>query len=429
MSYKALVAPIAVRPHPNADRLQLGTVAGHQVVVGLDVHDGQLGVFFPTDGQLSHEMCLANALYSFSAYEKLGQVSPYPQEKCGFFSANRRVRAQKFRGEKSDGFWCELEKLSWTGYDITQLKAGDQFTELNGQLVCNKYYTPATLRAMASGRAKKEIDAIFPKHADTEQFRYALGSIPVESIIWITEKLHGTSGRYGHVVESFAPSFFSKVRSWVAGLAPQTTRWTHLNGSRNVTLEKTTGAGFYGTNEFRYRMTEGLQLQKGEVLYFEIVGWVNDTMPIMQAQPIDRKQYKDVAKQFGDQMLYSYGCAQGECRKYVYRITRLNEDGFETELPWPVVGQRCKELGLDVVPQLHKPILYNGDTDALRELVEELTVGTSTLDARHIREGIVLRVETPDGQTRFLKNKSWLFGVLEGYIKDSDTAVDIEEAA
>jgi hypothetical protein len=435
VSYQAIIAPITVRKHPNADKLQLGTVQGHQVVVGLDVKDGDLGVFFPTDGQLSHEMCLNNHLYNQSTMDELLGPTHYNWTSFGFFSASRRVRAQKFRGEKSDGYWCEVGQLAWTGYDLAALKAGDTFTELNGQLVCNKYYNPATLRAMknAATHGKKAPDAVFPKHADTEQFRYTIGSIPVESIIWITEKLHGTSGRYGHVLETQHPTtawgrFVCRVGDWLSGNQNRKREWVYLNGSRNVTLEKTVGAGFYGTNEFRYRLTESLQLYKGEVVYFEIVGFVNDTMPIMQPQPIDAKQYKDVAKCFGAAMTYSYGCAAGECRMYVYRMTRLNEDGIETELPWPQVMQRSKELGLETVPMLARPILYNGDTEKLADLVNQLTDGVSTLDDRHIREGVVLRVDTPDGRTRFLKNKAWLFGVLEGYIKDSDV-VDIEEAA
>src|SRR5262249_4631144 len=110
VSYQAIVSAITVRPHPNANKLQLGTVHGHQVVVGLDVKDGQLGVFFPTDGQLSHDMCRSNDLYNESTCKELGLTANH----YGYFSENRRVRAQKFRGEKSDGVWFELELLQWT---------------------------------------------------------------------------------------------------------------------------------------------------------------------------------------------------------------------------------------------------------------------------------------------------------------------------
>ena len=49
---KAIVAPVTVRPHPNADRVQLADVLGYQVVVGLDVKTGDLGILFPPDSQL-----------------------------------------------------------------------------------------------------------------------------------------------------------------------------------------------------------------------------------------------------------------------------------------------------------------------------------------------------------------------------------------
>jgi hypothetical protein len=72
MSYTAVVTAVQTRPHPGADRLQLGTVAGSQVVVGLETVDGSLGVFFPTDG---HLMCEANNLYNESAAKATASIT------------------------------------------------------------------------------------------------------------------------------------------------------------------------------------------------------------------------------------------------------------------------------------------------------------------------------------------------------------------
>jgi hypothetical protein len=52
--------------------------------------------------------------------------------------------------------------------------------------------------------------------------------------------------------------------------------------------------------------------------------------------------------------------------------------------------------------------------------------GGSVLDASHIREGVVLRVESVQGPN-FIKSKSWEFKVLEGIIKDRTDYVDAEE--
>ena len=63
-----------VRPHPNADRLQLGECFGNTVCVSLDYTEGQMGVYFPTDGQLSMEFCKANNLLRL--YDEEGHSIP-----------------------------------------------------------------------------------------------------------------------------------------------------------------------------------------------------------------------------------------------------------------------------------------------------------------------------------------------------------------
>ena len=53
--YKGIVTRLKnVRPHSNADKVQLATCHGNQVVVGLDSLEDHWGVYFPCDGQLSH---------------------------------------------------------------------------------------------------------------------------------------------------------------------------------------------------------------------------------------------------------------------------------------------------------------------------------------------------------------------------------------
>lgn len=445
MSYTAVVAKIQVRPHPSADRLQLGTVLGSQVVVGLDTEDGELGIFFPTDGQLSEPFVEHNHLYSQSALDKLGKTYD-PKQRFGFFSHQRKVRAQKFRGEKSDGFWCPLSYLLAIGppEQIHKLRDGDTLTEFNGVEICRKYYTPATLRAMARGQKAPRRDAkCFPKHDDTTQFRFVADTIPDDAVIYITEKLHGTSMRFGHVMDDTPPlkwwqRAYASFARGVFGLKPYPEQaWTYLNGSRNVILEKTTGVGYYGTNEFRYNVVEDIKLHKGEVLYGEIVGWVGPGQaPIMQPQDVAGTNLKEIQAAYGGLMLYSYGCPEGEHRLYIYKIAHVNEDGVLTELPWTSVVRRCAELGLPTVPQFAGPVTMRELAEiykmtphrALRQMVEELTDGPSSLDSRHIREGVVVRVESVRG-IQHIKNKSFAFGVLEGYIKEKDEYVDTEEAA
>ena len=39
-----------VRQHPNADRMKLADCFGNTVCVGLDAADGEIVIYFPTDG-------------------------------------------------------------------------------------------------------------------------------------------------------------------------------------------------------------------------------------------------------------------------------------------------------------------------------------------------------------------------------------------
>jgi len=421
LSYQALVCRVSTRPHPNADKLQLATANGYQVVVGLDVKDGELGVFFGPDGQLSEEMCAANDL--------IGYTDPETGEKRGgFFAKNRRVRAQRFRGEKSDGYWTPLSSFAFTGVDLSTLTEGMQFDSLNGVPICNKYYTPATLKAMQSGGKQKRQNDLFAKHIDTAQLKHHINNIEPNSVIYITEKLHGTSGRFGYVLEE--KTLKRRLRDRIRRRPARTVReYNHLLGTRNTILADHTSTGFYGSEEFRWNAIEKLvgNLHKGEILYFELVGYTTDGKPIMSEPATD--ELKEIKKQYGKKMTFSYGTEPGQCDLYVYRITRVNEDGNVVELSWPQVKARCNALGIKHVPELLEApvVFYNGSNKSLEALVDSLMEGPSTIDSRHIREGVVVRVEGKE--TNFFKAKSFTFGVLEGYLKNSDDYVDLEEAS
>jgi hypothetical protein len=426
VSYSAIITKVIVRPHPNADRIALGMVAGgNQVVVSKETESGTIGIFFPTDGQLSHDFCVANSLYNASARAQLGLPTDSDTH-FGFFDANRRVRAQKFRGEKSDGFWVPLNHLEAIGIDVSVLSEGEQLCAVGGTVFCEKYFTPATRRAMGKqgqGQARKE-SKWFPKHTDTTQFRFVADSLPQRAVMYITEKLHGTSGRFGYVLDEVQESWWRKLLRYIAG-NPTPVEWSYLNGTRNVIVGRTAGPGFYGTNDFRTKAVEGLKglLHKGEVIYFELVGWVNDETSIMPLADTEKlkKDYPEL-KQYASKFHYSYGCKVGECRLFVYRITMVNDDGVVTELSWQQMVQRCLQLGLEHVPLITGPFM----ADEAKILVEFHTDGPSTIDPTHIREGVVLRVESDRGTSHY-KNKSHLFGVLEGIYKEKDDAVDLEE--
>lgn len=198
--YKATVTKLKnVRPHPNADRVKLATCHGNQVVVGLDSSEDQMGCYFPSDGQLSHEFCKANNLYR----DPLLNIDP--DSKPGMFDNNRRVRSQRFRSQISDGFWMPLDCLTFTKGEYKKLEEGFEFEEFNGIPICSKYINPATEKVARENQRKKTKTArtslMFKEHFDTGHFGKSIHEFGPGQLIIVTEKVHGCVS-YHTVIET-----------------------------------------------------------------------------------------------------------------------------------------------------------------------------------------------------------------------------------
>lgn len=426
--YKARVVRVeAVVPHPNADRLQLVQFLGNQVIVS-GVKVGDLGVFFPTDGQLSEEFAVRNDL--------IKRKDPVTGEQVGgFFEENRRVKSLKLRGARSDGFWIPLGAFGYTGR-YKDLVEGYEFDTLGKYPICNKYVTEATKNiAQKKGKTKTKRVKVFPEHVETDQLRFNVGMIPVGAEVIITEKIHGTSQRVGHVEVNVDPAWVTALKtkwnSWFGRFYRFEPNYQYqiVYGTRRTVLLGDTSGGFYGSDAFRYTATEYFthRLSVGEIVYGEIVGYTDGGEPIMSPQDVTNLKDKKLQKKYGNKMVYAYGQKPGTSKFYCYRIAEIGLDGSIHEYPWDRVMQRCQELGIEFVP-VYKRVRFDGNTDKFMELCNELVIGDSTLDNTHIREGIVVRWEK-DGLWGVLKHKSFDFGILEGYLKDDESYVDTEESA
>ena len=427
MSYQAIVTRIHTRPFPGADRILLGDCMGYQVIVGADTQDGDIGLFFEQGGQLSEEYAAANDLVK----RKLDDGTPAG----GMFEPNRRVRAIKLRGERSEGFWTPLSSLAFC-CDPHSFHEGDQLDSAGKVPICAKYETPATRVAQRNGKVgQPKAKAEMPKHVDTNQLRRGLNGIPIGARLYITEKLHGTSFRYGHVKVTRPATGLLAALARLFRRKATKTAWEHVNGSRNIILLRDGHEGFHGSDSFRAEATKNIYLHKGEIIFGELVGYANGK-PIMK--PHVGPELKEHFGKSG--VTYTYGAEEGETKLFVYRIAIQTEDGALQELSWEQVRGRCEELGLRYVPDVSSGlILAAGEHDPewpfitphlLMEMVEEHVENrhTSGLDARHPLEGVVVRWEYGN-RWGVLKHKSFLFNLLEGHIKDSDDYVDTEEAA
>ena len=432
MTYVAYVTKLTnVRPHPNADRLQLGDCFGNTVCVDLGFIDGQLGVYFPTDGQLSEKFCEVNNLVrkKDAAGNNIG----------GYLDPEKRnVRAINLRGQKSDGLFLPLSCLDAFG-DTSTLQVGDTISTFNGHEICQKYIPARPVNAIgkAGNRARKKkvpVAPLFMEHADTEQLAYNLSVFRPGDQIEITLKMHGTSQRTGYlpVLKGYKRTLIDKL---FRREGTPIYDWGYISGTRRTVLEDYEG-GYYGSNEFREahsKIFEG-KLWKGETVYYEVVGFTQDGTPIMATADNKKVQDPDFTKQYGKTTTFSYGCEPKESKLYVYRMTMTNEDGNVVEYTPDFMRYRCEQMGVNCVPVFWRGFIPdNLDSteyaagNYVRSLAEKFYDGPDPVGKTHVREGIVVRIVDRPKFTAY-KHKNFSFKVLEGIAKDSATAPDMEEA-
>lgn len=456
-----------LRPHSNADKLQIATFFGNDTCVGLDVKLDDIGIYFPSDLQLSVEFCEQHNL--------VRRKDDSGNNVGGYLDPDKRnIRTIKLRGEKSDGLFMPLQCLAYTGINLDDLNIGDRIDIVNGHEICKKYIPHSNRRRGSYSEGNKTrkkkipIAPLFAEHADTEQLAYNLNAFKAGDQIEITLKMHGTSHRVGYLetLQGYKRTFADKIFRREG--TPEY-NWGYVAGTRRTVLEDYNG-GYYGSNEFREAHTKFFngKLWKGETVYMEIVGFTNDGTPIMSNCENKKLNDKDFIKQYGDITIFSYGCdptgytelpmkdtglpygavvSIPKSEVYVYRMTMTNEDGNIVEYTPDFMRYRCEQMGVKTVPVLwkgfipytiddiesaipgHRIILKEGESagEWIKNVAEQYYDGPDPVGKTHIREGVVVRIINRPKFCAY-KHKNFSFKCLEGIVKAEAESPDIEEA-
>lgn len=325
-----------LRKHSNADKLQCVMLDGNNVIVGIDQKEGDLGVVFPLESQLSDWFLKQNNLYRDKTLNE-------DQTKAGFFELNGRIRALKLRGEKSEGFWVPAHNLGVSEHDLEKF-LNKEFDTVNGQLLVKKYVIPSRMVSQKQGEpgSKKDIvkkqDLLVPGqfsfHIDTPQLGKNVWKLKPEHHITITQKLHGTSFICSKVLVKRKLSWKDKVAKFF-GVSVVETEYKNLYASRRVI--KNLGSqnpGFYGNEDIWGLVNERIApcLSDSMTIYGEAVGYLPSGKWIQKG--------------------YDYGCKPGEYKIWVYRITSTTPSGKVLEWSWQQVKSFCELAGLNYVPEL-----------------------------------------------------------------------------
>jgi len=410
---------------PNCDKVKAALIFGNSVIVAKTAGAGEVGLFFPVETALSTEFCGANNLFRKPEWGNTDTA------KKGFFEEHGRVRAVKFRGHKSEGFWIPLDAISYTG--TNDLAVGAEFDKIGDHEICHKYIprnarTQELTRGHQGRQARAEdkiVDGQFRFHIDTENLRRNSHKLDPESWISISEKWHGTSAVFANVLVKRDLTWLERLANYI-GLKVRDSDYGLVWSSRRVVKgvgdeNKANAVHFYDSDIWGVVAKEiRAQIPKGYTVYAEIVGYTPEGAAIQKG--------------------YHYGCQMGAHRTVVYRVTSTNADGRVLELSWQQVKYFCAKYGFEMVKELYHgraadffPYVTGGPLADWQEyFVKHLEVlHVSGAMCQHNNnevpaEGVVLKVDRLEEDEAY-KLKSFVFLEWESKQLDKGEA-DMETA-
>ena len=338
-NYAAVVVQIkTIVQLENCDNVVAAQIMGNQVIVGKDVQVGDVGLYFPLETQLTDTYLSNNNLYKDAELNK-------DRNQKGYFEKNGRIRCVKFRGNKSEGLFMPIQSLSFALKSTESLEIGQEFDELNGIVLCQKYLVKIKSVSNNSGQTKQKIgkkakskliENQFRFHDDTSMLYKNLNRINPGDIISITYKVHGTSSISSKLLCKKSLKWYETALQKI-GVNIVDSHYDFIYSSRKVIKNadlRDTDKSFYKEDIWGISHNELKEfLQDGMTIYYEIVGFLPNGSYI--------------------QGPYDYGCNSGQHKNMIYRITYTTPSGKVFEFSVRQVIEWCKERGLETVPQLY----------------------------------------------------------------------------
>lgn len=398
------------------------------VIVGPDSYDGQRVFYFPADGCLDYDFAMKFGLMRKDKDgNPAGGYLDYPS--C-------HIRAIKLRGNRSEGIAVDARKVLDAYDDDTPFNIGDKMTHLAGHEICKKYVPPVkpnTPMPKTSYKGRKQADIIYPDfamHIDTEQLDYNLDAFREGDLLNISLKMHGTSQRSMRTTAIIPRrGLWGFIADKILHMKPKT-KEAYVCGTRRCVVNFDKPAGYYGNDEFRRQHHERIApyVSPGMEVFYEVVGYYgeDETQTIMPIGDNKKMNDKNFVKEFGAQSKFVYGCQPGESKMYVYRICDNGREYSPSEIIW-----WCEMAGVDHVPYIDNTASvqwrFTTKEDLLGRIDKYFEDLHDPVGKDHIKEGVVVRILNRP-MWRAFKKKTYEFKIIEGIIKTTCDAPDMEEA-
>lgn len=420
-------------------------INGNHIIISKDTAIGTIGIYVPEGAKLNNILLSINNLYSSSNLN-------IDTTKKGYFGNKGRVKTQKFRGHRSEGYFFTFEyltnigiktflldnnevMLNYNNIDL-HLKEGEEFNMIGEFELCTKYVNPIALKkeqrdAAAKNKVSKDkrfnrvIDEQFLPHVSTPQLGKNIHQLSENDIIVITSKFHGSSHRSSLTLTRKQLTWKERLAKWF-GIDIITKVYDNIYGSRTVVKNKylkgdagDMSKGHYNEDIWGTVNNEiKANIQEGYTIYGEIVGFLDNGKHIQKG--------------------YDYDCKANEHKFLVYRITYTTPNNKVIELSWQQIKDYCNKHNLQTVPQYYfgsiRELMTISNTKTIDELYTWLqSAFNMEKDCEFCvnkvpAEGICIRI---DGKPEYdtFKLKAFRFKENEDKaIENNEIDIETEEA-
>ena len=328
-----------IKPHPQADRLEICIVKGWEVISGIDNYSvGDIVVHIPPDSLVPQEWADKWEVTKYLSWNKR-------------FPGKGRVRAAKLRGIVSYGFLVPNDSQAKVGTDLKEHYGIDKWEPP----------PPRNYGGPNSGKAHKQ-HPLFHQYTKIQNIKNYPDVLEDGELVQISEKIHGCNCRLGLLRKEYSGPW-----QWLKSLWWNLTKDTHELAVGTHRIQRNLDdCGDFGI---------GLQDHSGIEKMFKAVVYQHYNL-------VDITTIHSI-------ILHGeiYGASLQDLKyntpdKVKFRAFDISINGKYVN--YGVFSDLCERFMIPTVP-----LLYKGPYSL--SVVEQLYTGKTTLGGDHMREGIVIK--------------------------------------